>query len=69
MDIPLPSMPQATNHAPVTVALFASALVSVLLSLLKAKYGLDLSGQETNLQTLAIGFGFFVPGLQTKLGA
>lgn len=62
-------LPQPVNHAPVTVALFASALVSVLIALLKARYGLDLSGQEANLQTLAIGAGFFVPGLQAKLGA
>jgi hypothetical protein len=53
-------LPETVNHAPVTVALFASALVSVILALLKAKYNIDLSGQESNLQTLAIGAGYFV---------
>lgn len=55
-------LPEVTNHAPVTVALFASALVSLFLALLKAKYQIDLSGQEANLQTLAIGAGYLVGG-------
>lgn len=55
-------LPETTNHAPVTVALFASALVSLVLALLKAKYQIDLSGQESNLQTFAIGAGYLVGG-------
>lgn len=54
------NVPQTVNHAPVTVALFASALVSVVLAVLKDRYGVDFSGQESNLQILATGFGYFV---------
>src|SRR5258708_19122834 len=42
------------NHAPVTASLVAGAATSILIALGKAKFGLDLSGQEGNL-TLLIG--------------
>lgn len=54
---------QLTNHAPVTASLVAGAATSIFLALAKAKYGLDLSGQEGNL-TLLIGalVGYFTKG-------
>lgn len=58
-------LPEVTNHAPVTVALLANAIVGVLLALLKAKYGIDFSGQEANLQVIATAAGYLV---STKLG-
>lgn len=51
---PAPGKITLTNHAPVTASLVAGAATSVLIALGKAKYGLDLSGQEGNL-TLLIG--------------
>jgi hypothetical protein len=62
-------LPQTTNHAPVTVALVASALASSAIALVKAKFGVDFSGQEANLTVLATAAGYLVPGLQAKLGA
>lgn len=55
-------IPQTVNHAPVTVSLVASAAVAVLLALMKAKLGIDFSGQEANLITLATGMGYLVKG-------
>ena len=55
-------IPSATNHAPVTVALVASAAVNILLEILKQRYGVDFSGQETNLLTLTTGLGYLVAG-------
>lgn len=48
-----------TNHAPVTASLVAGAATSILIALAKAKFGLDLSGQEGNLVLLigaAVGY-------------
>jgi len=38
-----------TNHASVTVSLVASAIASITIALVKARYGVDLSGQEANI--------------------
>ena len=65
----MPSLPQTTNHAPVTVALVAGAAVNVLIAVVKAKFGVDFSGQEANLIVLATAVGYLVPGIQAKLGA
>ena len=54
--------PQLENHAPVTVALVANAVVAILLAVLKQRYNVDFSGQETNLQVLATGLGYLVAG-------
>lgn len=56
----LPTLPATTNYAPVTVALFANAVVAILLAVLKQRYGVDFSGQEANLQVIATGVGYFV---------
>ena len=58
----LPPAPQLTNHAPVTVALVANAVVAILLAVLQQRYGVDFSGQQTNLQVLATGLGYLVAG-------
>ena len=55
-------LPITQNHAPVTVALVANAVVAILLAVLKQRYGVDFSGQEANLQVLATGIGFLVAG-------
>ena len=52
--------PKPTNHAPVTVALVANAVVAIVLAVLKQRYNVDFSGQETNLQVLATGLGYWV---------
>jgi len=54
---------QLTNHAPVTATLLASAVTSVMLTLMKAKYGLDLNGQEANI-TIIVGaiIGYLTKG-------
>ena len=57
--------PQLENHAPVTVALVANAVVAILLAVLKQRYNVDFSGQETNLQVLATGLGYLVAGRQS----
>jgi hypothetical protein len=62
------SLPETTNHAPVTVALIANALVAVVLAILKQKFNIDFSGQEANLQVLATAAGYLVPGLVAKVG-
>jgi len=55
---------QLTNHAPVTASLVAGAVVSILIAIAKAKFGLDLSGQEGNL-TLIVGalVGYYTKGV------
>lgn len=53
-------IPQVQNHAPVTVAVFASAVASVIIAFAKAKWGVDFSGQEANLQVIATGIGYMV---------
>ena len=55
-------MPKPQNHAPVTVALVANALVAIILAVLKQRYNVDFSGQEANLQVLATGLGYLVAG-------
>jgi hypothetical protein len=57
-------MPQVQNHAPVTVALVANAVVAILIEMAKRKYGVDFSGQEANLQVLATGLGYLIAGKQ-----
>jgi hypothetical protein len=61
-DTPTPKL-QLTNHAPVTATLLASAITSVILTLMKAKYGLDLNGQEANI-TIIVGavIGYLTKG-------
>lgn len=54
--------PKLENHAPVTVALVANAVVAIILAVLKQRYQVDFSGQETNLQVLATGLGYLVAG-------
>jgi len=49
--VPEPSRFQ--NHAPVSVTLVASAITSIALALIKAKLGIDLSGQEANVTIIA----------------
>ena len=58
----MPSVPTATNYAPVTVALVANAFVAIVLAVLKQRFEVDFSGQEANLQVLATAFGYFVSG-------
>jgi|SRR6267154_1188210 len=60
--VPAPKL-QLTNHAPVTATLLASAVTSVALTLMKAKYGLDLNGQEANI-TIIVGaiIGYLTKG-------
>ena len=57
MAMPVPTV---TNHASVTVAVFANAVVAVLIAVAKQRYDVDFSGQEANLQLIATGLGFFV---------
>lgn len=57
-------IPTTQNHAPVTLALFASALVSVAMAFAKQKYGIDFAGEEANLQLLAIGAGYLLVNKQ-----
>ena len=52
--------PKLENHAPVTVALVANAVVAIILAVLKQRYNVDFSGQETNLQVLATAIGYMV---------
>ena len=54
------AMPVPTNHAQVTVAVFANAVVAVFIAVAKQRYDVDFSGQEANLQLIATGLGFFV---------
>ena len=56
------NLPTPENHAPVTVALVANALVAIILAVLKQRYNVDFSGQEANLQVLATGLGYLVAG-------
>lgn len=53
-------IPTPQNHAPVTVAVFASAVAAVLIRFAKAKFGVDFAGMETELQTIAIGVAYYV---------
>ena len=55
-------IPTTTNHAPVTVSVFANAFVAVVIAVAKSRYQVDFSGQEANLQILATGIGYFVGG-------
>lgn len=55
-------MPTVTNHAPVTMAVFASALAAVAMAFCRAKYGINFEGQEANLQVIATGIGYLVAG-------
>lgn len=53
-------VPEVTNHAPVTVAVFASAVASVSMKLAHQKFGIDFGGMEGDIQTIAVFFAFFV---------
>lgn len=53
-------VPQTQNHAPVTVAVFASALAGIIMAFAKAKYGVNFEGQEQNIQMVATAIGYFV---------
>lgn len=55
-------VPATQNHAPVTVALVANAVVAIALAVFKQRYAVDFSGQEANLQILATGIGYLVAG-------
>lgn len=56
-------LPQLTNHAPVSAAIFAGALSNILIAYFKGKYGLDLAGQESELQLVIMGaVGYLVKG-------
>lgn len=59
MALPVPT---PTNHAPVTVAVFANAVAALAIAILKQRYQIDFSGQEANIQVIATGLGFFVAG-------
>lgn len=65
---PKPSFVQAPVtytdiHPKVAAAAIASLAVAVVLPICKQKLGLDLSGQEGNLQALiAVLAGYFMPG-------
>jgi len=59
-------LPQTTNHAPVTVALIANALVAVGLAIAKQRFGVDFSGQEANLQVIATAAGYLVAGVKVS---
>ena len=50
-----PPLVSLTNHTPVTSGVFAGALASFILATLKARYGLDLAGQEANLLIIVMG--------------
>lgn len=54
--------PMFTNHSQVTTAFVASNAVALILGLVKAKYGLDLSGYEPQLIALVTAAGYFIPG-------
>lgn len=55
-------LPAVQNHAPVTVAVFASAVAAVLMKYAKAKFGVDFADMEPHLQTIVIGLAYFVVG-------
>ena len=53
-------MPEVTNHAPVSVAMFSVAATHFTLALLKAKLGIDLGDQEPNLLILVTGIAGYL---------
>lgn len=63
MALPIPS---TTNYAPVTVAVFASAVAAVAMKYLKVKLGVDFADMEPHIQTIAIGLAYFVTGKSAK---
>lgn len=63
MALPVPT---ATNHAPVTLAMVASAVAAIVMHYAKEKLGVDFAGLEPQIQTVAIGIGYF---LGSKEGA
>lgn len=61
-----PETPQpkfsVTNHSKVSAAVFAGAVTSFVLSVAKSKFGIDLSGQESNLTMIVMAVvGYMVP--------
>ena len=49
-----------TNHPAVSVALVVGAITNIILTFLKTKWDLDLSGQESNIQLVMMGLaGYF----------
>ena len=57
-----PKLPQLTNHAPVTVAVFAAAITNILIAFARSKYGVDLSGQESNITIVVAGIAGYLTG-------
>lgn len=51
-------MPTATNHAPVTGAMVASAATALVLAALK-RYGFDAGDLAPQIQTIAVAVGYF----------
>jgi hypothetical protein len=51
-----------TNHTPVTSAVFAGAVSSFILATMKARFGLDLAGQEGNLLIIIMGLVGYLTG-------
>jgi hypothetical protein len=53
----------AAGHPKVSASIFGGALASLIIGTLKARYGLDLAGQETNLMIVVMGaVGYMAPG-------
>lgn len=57
---PTPKGQVLTNHPAVSVALVVGAITNIILTFLKTKWDLDLSGQESNIQLVMMGLaGYF----------
>lgn len=52
--------PTVTNHAPVTVALIANAIVAITIEYAKRVENVDFSGLEAHLQVLATAIGYLI---------
>ena len=51
------------GHPKLSAAIFGGACASFLIGFMKAKYGLDLSGQEANLTVIIMGLtGYLAKG-------
>jgi hypothetical protein len=50
----------ADDHAPISMAIFAGAVVNVVIALLKDKWGFDFSGQEGNLTIVVMGLAGYM---------
>lgn len=56
MALPVPAV---TNHAPVTGAMVASAVAAILMQYARQKFGVDFTGLEPQIQTVAVAIGYF----------